>query len=121
MYELEFEGHFASAHCLREYQGKCERLHGHNWRVKAVVQSERLNDIGMVMDFKDAKALLNEIVDEFDHDFLNELPRFKELNPTTENMARVICDELAARLPEGVSVRSVTVWESGSNGATYRA
>lgn len=120
MYELHVEGRFAAAHLLRDYPGKCERLHGHNWRVQVVLQGESTNHLGMLMDFKDAKALLGQVVGQFDHRYLNELPHFKQLNPTTENVARIICRELARRLPEDVSVRSVTAWESEGCGTTYR-
>ena len=120
MYELHAETYFAAAHCLRGYQGKCEKLHGHNWRVQVVLAGESTNHLGMVMDFSDVKALLAEVVEEFDHCYLNDLPRFREQNPTTENMARIICEDLARRLPAGVRVRSVTAWESEKCAATYR-
>ena len=119
MFELIIKTEFAAAHRLRGYKGACENLHGHNWKVDVVLQSERLNDLGMVADFKDVKAALAEILDKFDHTFLNDVEPFKETNPTTENIAQAICEELGERLPEGVTVRSVTSWESDRCGATY--
>ncbi len=121
MYELVVESEFAAAHCLREYQGACERLHGHNWRVELVVGSDRLDRLGMVMDFRDLKGVLRETLDRFDHHFLNDLPEFQTQNPTTENMARVIFEACATRLPPGVRVRSVGVWETARAGARYSA
>lgn len=119
-YELHVEAQFSAAHCLRGYEGKCERLHGHNWRIQLVLEGPSVNGLGMLMDFKDAKALLGRAIEPFDHQHLNELPRFKQLNPTTENVARLVCDDVAERLPDGMRVQSVTAWESERCGATYR-
>jgi len=120
LYELQIEGEFAAAHRLREYEGECERLHGHNWRIQLVLEGGKLNSLGMLMDFRDAKRLLGEALEQFDHRDLNELDRFKQVNPTTENVARFICDDLSSRLPEGIRVQSVTAWESPRCGVTYR-
>ena len=119
MYELNVTAGFAAAHSLRGYKGACENLHGHNWKVDVVLESEKLDDIGMVVDFKEVKAALGEILAELDHSFLNELPQFQQVNPTTENLARHICEALAKRLPAGVRVQSVTSWESEKCGAKY--
>ena len=119
MYELHVESEFAAAHFLRGYAGRCERLHGHNWRVQAVLQARKLDKLGMALDFKEARALLMKVVDAFDHRNLNELPAFKKQNPTTENVSRVIYNELSKLLPRGVSVKSITTWESERCGATY--
>ena len=119
MYELIVEAEFSAAHRLRAYDGACEKLHGHNWRVEMTVAGDRLNDLGMAMDFQDLKRILNEVVECFDHVFLNDLPEFKTRNPTTENCARVIFERCAERMPEGVRVRDVTVWESPRCRARY--
>ncbi len=119
IYELVIETDFAAAHRLREYDGDCERLHGHNWKVDIVVRAHRLNSLGMVMDFRDVKRLIREITDEFDHHFLNDLPAFESVNPTTENIARSVYEALAAKLPDGVTVAKVTAWESDHCGASY--
>ena len=120
MYGLRIEDEFAAAHRLRGYEGECERLHGHNWRVEVVLEGSELNDLGMLMDFRDARRLLGEVVKRFDHVDLNDLDCFREINPTTENIARLICEDLAGRLPGNVGVHSVTVWESPRCGVTYR-
>ena len=119
MYELVVDTDFSAAHKLRGYEGACERLHGHNWRVQVVVKSQKLDRLGMVMDFKEVKSRLAQILDEFDHNYLNELDAFKEQNPTTENIAREVFDRLAALLDKGVQVGRVTVWESDKCGASY--
>ena len=101
------------------YEGECERLHGHNWKVRVHLESEKLNHLGLVMDFRGLKTLLGECLATFDHSFLNELEEFKEANPSTENIARVVYEKLAGRLPEGVRLTTVSVWESASCGASY--
>ncbi|MCC6346767.1 MAG: 6-carboxytetrahydropterin synthase QueD [Nitrospirales bacterium] len=121
MYELMIETGFASAHQLRGYKGKCENLHGHNWRVQAYVVTERLNEIDIALDFHDLKAMTNEIIGQLDHTCLNNVFPFTERNPSSENIARWIFDSLKKRLAEykGVSVSAVTVWESEAASATY--
>jgi 6-pyruvoyltetrahydropterin/6-carboxytetrahydropterin synthase len=119
MYELITEAEFAAAHRLREYDGQCENLHGHNWKVELVVAGEELGPLGMLIDFRDIKAILNDVLDTFDHKYLNELPPFTECNPTTENLSRVIYEMVNGHLPKGVCVRSVTTWESSRCGARY--
>ena len=120
MYELAIEGGFAAAHSLRGYEGNCERLHGHNYRVRAMWESDRLNELGLVMDFRDAKRALKDITEQLDHRYLNDLDAFKVDNPSSETLARVIYEGLEARAPEGVSLAGVTVWESEGSSATYR-
>ena len=110
---------FAAAHRLRGYEGKCENLHGHNYKVELVVGCEDLNGTGMVMDFQDLKKIADEVIARFDHRYLNELEPFDTANPTTEHIARHIADELATRLPRGVRVREVSCRESDRCGASY--
>lgn len=119
MYELIIQTDFAAAHSLRGYAGDCERLHGHNWKLDVVVSSPKLDKQGMVCDFREVKKLLARVVDRLDHRHLNELDFFRKLNPTTENVARVISEELDKLLPSGVRVTRVTAWESDHCGATY--
>jgi len=119
-YELIVQTEFAAAHRLREYDGNCERLHGHNWKVDVVLRGEALDNLGMVLDFRDAKRLVREVLADFDHQYLNDIEPFREQNPTTENLARTLSDAIAAKLAPGVSVRSVTCWESDKCGVTYR-
>ena len=119
MHELIVESEFAAAHRLRDYDGACENLHGHNWRVELVVAGHRLGNLGMLMDFRDLKKLLRDTLEAFDHTYLNDLPCFQKDNPTTENLSRIIFGECSRRLPRGVTVKSVTVWESPRCCARY--
>lgn len=120
MYELTVETSFSAAHQLRGYQGKCERVHGHNWKVHAHVVSGSLDDTDLVMDFHELKRLANETVSMLDHSFLNELFPFTEKNPSSENIAKWIFDSLKKKLPDGgVRLTAVTVWESDTASATY--
>ncbi|MHC4887414.1 MAG: 6-carboxytetrahydropterin synthase QueD [Planctomycetota bacterium] len=121
MYELTVETDFAAAHRLVGYEGLCENLHGHNWKVDVTVKSPTLNDLGMVIDFKDLKAMVGEIMEGFDHKYLNDIAPFDEINPTTENLSRVIAEVLQSKLPEPVRVHSIRVWESPRASATYLA
>ena len=120
MYELKVEGHFAAAHNLRGYQGVCEALHGHNWKVEVVVRAEGLNNIGLAIDFKDLKAALTEIMDKLDHTYLNDIEHFKVENPSSENIARYIFHKLSESLGSStVWVYKVTAWESERACASY--
>lgn len=124
MYELKAEGAFEAAHQIKDYPGKCARLHGHNWVVQAVVRGHTLDELGMLVDFKTVKALLGEVLERFDHRYLNELAPFSQgVNPTAENLARVIYEALAEKAPlaEAADVRlaAVTVWESPKSSVTY--
>lgn len=116
MYKIKVEAHFSAAHKLRGYRGKCEELHGHNWKVEARVSSDRLDKAGMVMDFKDLKSGLNKILEKLDHKYLNNIPYFKKTNPTSENIASYIYERLK---PQVGILSSVTVWESENACATY--
>lgn len=119
MYELRVEASFAAAHNLREYQGECENLHGHNWRVEVRVGAEELDRLGMVMDFRVLKGALNGALEALDHKYLNDIPPFDEVNPTTENLCRYVARRLAQVLPRTVSIRRVSCWESEKCGASY--
>ena len=120
MYQVTIETHFSSAHRLRQYNGECERLHGHNWNVQVSIASEKLNNLGMVIDFKELKSRTNRLMDKFDHQYLNEVPPFTELNPTTENIAKFVFDELSKVInTDSTKVSKVTVWESPTCYASY--
>jgi 6-pyruvoyltetrahydropterin/6-carboxytetrahydropterin synthase len=120
MYELMIETGFSAAHQLRGYQGKCEKVHGHNWRVQAYVAAEQLNDIDIAIDFHELKKITNELIAQIDHTFLNDVFPFTERNPSSENIARWIYDSLKKRLPDHrAHVSAVTVWESETASATY--
>jgi len=120
MYELMVHTHFSSAHSLRGYKGKCEELHGHNWKVGVQIGSETLDNLGMVIDFKVLKQELHEIIQRLDHKHLNDIPPFDALNPSSENIAFYIFQELKKSLTrERVIVAKVTVWESDDSSAGY--
>jgi 6-pyruvoyltetrahydropterin/6-carboxytetrahydropterin synthase len=118
-YELFVTAEFSAAHSLRNYKGKCEHLHGHNWRVDLRLEGRRLNRTGLLLDFVEVKRILAEVLDPFDHAYLNEVPPFDRLNPSSENLARIIAGAVAKRLPRGIRVASVTCWESARCAATY--
>ena len=121
MYEIRIKGDFAAAHNLRDVGGKCESLHGHNFTVEVAVESEDLNELGMVMDFRLLKAKTRAILDELDHRYLNELPFFRGINPSSENLAAYIFAEIARQVDQGSRrVSWVSVWESETSRATYR-
>lgn len=116
MYSLKVEGIFSSAHNLRGYKGRCEDLHGHNWRVEIVIKSEELDHIGLVLDFKSLKKELHVVLDEMDHKYLNKLAYFRKVNPTSENIAKYIYNKLKVKIP---LLRSVIVWENSTSCAAY--
>lgn len=120
MYELMVESSFASAHQLRGYKGKCENLHGHNWKVHVHVTAEKLNDIEIAVDFNDLKEMTDEVVGQLDHTVLNEVFPFTERNPSSENVAKWIYDTLKKKINDGnLALMSVTVWESETVACTY--
>ncbi len=120
MYRLKIDTHFAAAHNLINYEGDCENLHGHNWKVEVVVATENLNDAGLGLDFKILKAKTNAILDNLDHKYLNDLVPFKETSPSSENIARYLFEELCKSFAnEDVVVESVNVWESDNACASY--
>ena len=121
MYELDITREFSAAHKLKGYDGLCSNLHGHNWTVQVFIQAVKLDDIGIAADFTVIKRVLSDILSQFDHKFLNELPEFKDINPTSENIARIIFVKLAPAVAKpGIKLDRVRVCESQSSGATYR-
>ena len=120
MYELKIITQFAAAHRLENFYGKCEALHGHNWKVEVFLAGARLDEAGLLMDFGQIKARTNALLEEIDHKYLNELEPFREQNPSSENLARYLFEQLAAALNrEGVRVSRVNVWESDTSCASY--
>jgi 6-pyruvoyltetrahydropterin/6-carboxytetrahydropterin synthase len=123
MFEVSVEETFAAGHALRGYRGKCENPHGHNYRVQVTLRGEALDPIGLLYDFKDLKALMNEVVDRFDHQYLNDLEPFREANPSAENMAKYFYDELSRSLRTAtdgrVHLKQVKLWETDITTATY--
>jgi 6-pyruvoyltetrahydropterin/6-carboxytetrahydropterin synthase len=112
-YTLKVVTDFAAAHSLRDYPGECRRLHGHNWKVEVEVVASELDRLGMAIDFKDVKAAARAAAGELDHQFLNDIPPFDQVNPTAENIAAHLFERIAATLDnERVQVSAVTVWET---------
>ena len=122
MFEVMIERNFSSAHQLRGYRGKCENLHGHNYRIEIYARGRELNNIGLLVDFVELKAAADEVVDYLDHRNINELPPFdEELNPSAENLARYILERVAHRVgDERVQVYKVRCFETPTSVATYQ-
>ena len=120
MYELAIQTSFAAAHRLEHYAGQCEALHGHNWRVEVVVRAAELNSVGIAVDFAELKQATREILSCLDHTLLNELPQFSSCNPSSENIARWLYDQIDLYFADrAVSVTRITVWESDAAWASY--
>ena len=120
MFELEISREFSAAHQLRGYNGDCSKLHGHNYRIGAILRAKELDEIGIAVDFKKLKAALDEIILELDHTNLSEHPSFAEVNPTSEMIAMVIYKKLKAKINDGnVSLFGIKVYESCSSSAMY--
>ena len=120
MYELKIIDGFSSAHHLRDYKGKCENLHGHNWKVEVVVKAEITGKSGLVVDFKVLKGKLSRITSEIDHCYINETEYFKVHNPTSENIARYIFEKMKKAVGKKFfKVKKVTVWENEKQAASY--
>jgi 6-pyruvoyltetrahydropterin/6-carboxytetrahydropterin synthase len=120
MYELKVITHFSAAHRLNNFYGKCEALHGHNWKVEISVSADSLDEAGLVLDFGKIKTHANALLSEIDHTFLNELPAFQNQNPSSENLARYMYERLSQAINNGrVQVTRITVWESDNTSASY--
>ena len=120
MYRISVEQHFDAAHFLRGYQGKCEALHGHRFRVVVEVKASGLDDIGIAYDFTELKRQLGDILSKYDHTCLNDVPPFDEINPSSENIAATVYDELKVKLAGApVSISGIEVWESPQSWVTY--
>ena len=121
MYELKVVTQFSAAHQLRNFGGKCEELHGHNWKIEVIVRGEKLDSAGLLIDFKELKECTNKILEELDHSFLNELPSFRNRNPSSENIAAYIFEKLSDTLDGNhIEVTKVTAWESDTASASYK-
>ncbi len=122
MFEVCVEHTFAAGHALRGYKGKCENVHGHNYRIHVTVQGEELDSIGLLVDFVDVKRLLHTTSEYLDHRFINDLPPFDVINPSAENIAKYFYDGINAGLAaeRGVRLSEVKVWETDVTYAAYR-
>jgi 6-pyruvoyltetrahydropterin/6-carboxytetrahydropterin synthase len=125
MFEVSVEKSFAAGHALRGYRGKCENVHGHNYKVRVTITGPELDATGLLCDFVDVKRRMQAIIDRLDHQFLNDLAPFDQLNPSAENLARYFYQELQGGFaeqtgPAPVRVGQVQVWETDTTTATYR-
>jgi 6-pyruvoyltetrahydropterin/6-carboxytetrahydropterin synthase len=120
VFEVYVKSHFSAAHSLRGYPGDCARIHGHNWMVEVFVKCTELDSIGIGIDFRDIRAAVREVLAKLDHTDLNELPLFREQNPSSENIARFLYKELSLQLnTPKISVSRVKVSETPGAGAFY--
>ena len=123
MYEVTVEETFAAGHFLRNYRGKCEKPHGHNYRVRVTLAGTELDHAGLLLDFKDLKDVLRPVMNYLDHEMINELEPFTTVNPSAENLAKYFYDEcnkfLAGQTSGRVRVKDVTIWETDTTTATY--
>ncbi len=123
MFEVSVDQTFAAGHALRNYKGKCENVHGHNFKVRVIIEGERLDDTGLLVDFIDVKAAMRAVIGRLDHQFLNEITPFDVKNPSAENIAEYFHGEITRGLagaPVPVRIREVTVWETDIQSATYK-
>lgn len=116
MYEIAIEDTFDAAHCLRDYQGTCSRLHGHTYRVRAAFRFASLQASGLAFDFRQAKEVLRDVLEYLDHKYINDLPEFSVQNPSAEAIAKLIFDRIRQAVPQ---TYSVSVWETPTSCATY--
>ncbi|HKW76458.1 MAG TPA: 6-carboxytetrahydropterin synthase QueD [Terriglobales bacterium] len=123
MYEVTVEDSFAAGHYLRNYRGKCENPHGHNYKVRITLRGAELDKAGLLLDFKDLKEVMKQVIDRLDHQMLNEIDPFKVLNPSAENLARYFYEQTNGRLKSltsgRVNVKDVTIWETDATTALY--
>ena len=122
MFEITIEETFAAGHALRNYKGKCENVHGHNYRCQVTVTGEELDEIGLLVDFVELKKVVHGVLDRMDHQWLNEFPPFDVLNPSAENIARYIYEEVSKGLgqKEATRLSFVKLWETDTASAIYR-
>lgn len=120
MYDIEITDDFSAAHYLRGYHGKCEKMHGHNYKVKVTIKAEKLDKIGLAVDFRVIKSKLKTRLDELDHTLINDNKYFKKINPSAENIARYIFEGLKRKLNnKNLNLHRVAVWETESSCVVY--
>jgi 6-pyruvoyltetrahydropterin/6-carboxytetrahydropterin synthase len=123
MFQVSVEETFSSGHALRGYKGKCENVHGHNYRVQVSLEGPELDNIGLLVDFTHLKQIVREIIKRLDHQFINDLEPFTMVNPSAENLAKYFYDEVSAQLktlPAGARVTETIIWETDTSSARYR-
>lgn len=119
MFRVAVTDNFESGHFLRNYRGKCENVHGHNYKIEVFILAENLNETGLAVDFGDVRMLIRESSVELDHTLLNEHSYFKEKNPSAENIAKYFYEKLSRHLPKIVSIEKVRIWETDRQWAEY--
>ena len=122
MFQVSVDESFSSGHALRGYRGKCENVHGHNYKVRIVLEGPSLDSIGLLLDFTQLKRVIRELIAGVDHRFLNDQAPFDVINPSAENLARYFYEEISRQLPampEGARLARVTIWETDTTSATY--
>jgi len=123
MFEVTVEDTFAAGHYLRDYKGKCENPHGHNYRVRITLAGKELDKAGLLLDFKDLREVMKHVIDRLDHQMINDLEPFTNLNPSAENLARYFYEQTNGKLRDDtagrVRVKDVTIWETDETTATY--
>lgn len=120
MYKLNVTADFSAAHKLTGYDGPCKNLHGHNWKIRVAIDCKKTDEIGLTIDFGIVKKLLNEIVDKLDHQLLNDLEIFKNINPTSENIAKYFYDEMRKKIESlNCNLTEVEIWESDKSSLIY--
>jgi 6-pyruvoyltetrahydropterin/6-carboxytetrahydropterin synthase len=123
MFQVSVEETFSSGHALRGYKGKCENVHGHNYRVQITLEGPQLDNIGLLVDFTHLKQVIREIIKRLDHQFINDLEPFTTINPSAENLAKYFYDEVLNKvkdLPPGARVTDAVIWETDTAFARYR-
>lgn len=119
MYKIFIETHFAASHQLHGYQGPCRTLHGHTWKVRVEVETDKVDKIGISFDFKELKSITESVIKRLDHHHINDIAPFDKENPTAENLSRYIHEEVKKNLPKHVRISQVVVWESASYAVSY--
>jgi 6-pyruvoyltetrahydropterin/6-carboxytetrahydropterin synthase len=123
MFQVSVEETFSSGHALRGYKGKCENVHGHNYRVQITLEGPQLDSIGLLVDFTHLKQVIREIIKRLDHQFINDLEPFTSINPSAENLAKYFYEEVISKvkeLPPGARVTDAVIWETDTAFARYR-
>ena len=123
MFEITVDETFAAGHALRGYKGKCENIHGHNYRVRVTLEGPELDSVGLLCDFGQLKQVIHGVIQALDHKFLNDFPPFDVINPSAENIAKYFYEQAATKMqqqPNGARIACITIWETDTTAATYR-
>ena len=122
MFQISVDESFSAGHSLRGYKGKCENVHGHNYKVRVTLEGPELDSIGLLYDFTHLKRAIRDVVRRVDHIFLNDQAPFDVINPSAENLAKYFYDETTRQMsavPDGAKITRITIWETDTTSATY--